>query len=34
MEITDKSSRFYELIPMIESRTEPIPPLDSIEAIN
>ncbi|CAK85722.1 unnamed protein product (macronuclear) [Paramecium tetraurelia] len=33
-EIADKSSRFYELIPMIEQRTEPLPPLDSIEAIN
>ncbi|CAD8087427.1 unnamed protein product [Paramecium primaurelia] len=33
-EIADKSSRFYELIPIIELRTEPIPPLDSIEAIN
>ncbi|CAD8079248.1 unnamed protein product [Paramecium primaurelia] len=33
-EIADKSSRFYELIPMIELRTEPLPPLDSIEALN
>ncbi|CAD8092465.1 unnamed protein product [Paramecium sonneborni] len=33
-EIADKSSRFYELIPMIEQRTEPLHPLDSIEAIN
>ncbi|CAK74015.1 unnamed protein product (macronuclear) [Paramecium tetraurelia] len=33
-EICDKSSRFYELIPVTELRTEPIPPLDSVEAIN
>ncbi|CAD8085273.1 unnamed protein product [Paramecium sonneborni] len=33
-EISDKSSRFYELIPNKEQQTEPIPPLDSIDAIN
>lgn len=33
-EIGEKSSRFYELIPMKELRTEPLPPLDSVELVN
>lgn len=33
-EIGEKSSRFYELIPMKELRTEPLPPLDTLESVN